>query len=45
MNPKPLSRTSRLIVPPGIHVSLGARVPMEQFQLSLQFNFHSIAKP
>src|SRR5215210_2764730 len=33
MNPKPLSRTSRLIVPLGIRVSLGAYVPRSRISI------------
>src|SRR6476620_11856485 len=39
MNPKPRSLTSRLIVPPGIRVSLGARrCPRCGYQVSFHLN-------
>jgi hypothetical protein len=40
MNPNPLSRTSRLIVPLDIRVSLGASIcPDWEYQVSFQLNF------
>src|SRR5437667_3338450 len=43
MNPKPLSRTSRLIVPVAIRVSLGTRCPRGRYQVPFQRSFLILA--